>query len=372
MPVKIRWNMKDIQQTIQSLLVELFEQGAERGVQVVAYRNGELLVDACAGTTDAVSGRPVDAKTLFPVFSTTKGIAATLAHIVVEQGKIGYDTPIAEVWPEFAVHGKEGITLRHALDHTAGLPKMPMHLSHAQLIDWNFMCAAIADLTPISEPGWKFEYHAITYSWTVGEVVRRVGGAPFSELLRKEIGLPLGIADDMFVGIPDEAEPRVAVLELATSDYGGEPPDDTVPQAIPALVHPLWDWMNRPDARRACIPGSNGIMTAGAIAKHYAALLPGGVAGTELLPPQRVRLATEMMRPLGDATDAPPSNRALGYQLGAFFSPRTFGHNGYGGSVGLADPESGLALGFTRNRCADDKSMERIAAALKSEIDGAT
>jgi CubicO group peptidase (beta-lactamase class C family) len=111
--------------------------------------------------------------TLFPVFSVTKGMAATLAHQAVGRGLLSYDQPLATLWPEFAAHGKEGITLRHALNHSAGVPNFPQGIEFADLADWDRMSAAVAQLVPISPPGSRAEYHAITYGSLVGEAVRR-------------------------------------------------------------------------------------------------------------------------------------------------------------------------------------------------------
>jgi CubicO group peptidase (beta-lactamase class C family) len=359
--------VKNIQANLQTLLDQFIAEDSERGVQLAVYLKGDLVVDTFAGIADPASSRPVTSDTLFPVFSTTKGIAATLAHLLVERGKINYDTPIAEVWPEFAAHGKGAITLRHALNHTAGVPNMPLGLSHADLGNWETMCAAIAALKPVSAPGMEYAYHAITYSWTVGEVVQRVDGRSFQQMLHDEICAPLQVTPELFVGIPDEVEPRVAILEAKAADPANQPlPHDATPQAIPALVQPLHEWMNRPDARRACIPASNGIMTARAIARHYAALLPGGVDGIELLPPDRIRLATERQWPGNAKPGGQPSGHRLGYSVGTPFSAASFGHNGYGGSLGFADPESRLAVGFTRNRFVSDTTLPRIMETLQA------
>jgi CubicO group peptidase (beta-lactamase class C family) len=360
--------MKKLQPAIESLLNRLVAEGEERGLQVAVYHRGELVVDASAGVADPATGRCVDGTTLFPVFSTTKGITATLIHLLVERGQVAYETPIADVWPEFAAHGKETITLRHALDHTAGLAHMPAGIGHAELCDWETMCRAIANLKPVAPPGGPMVYHAMTYGWILGEVARRVDGRSFSRLLQDEINVPLGLEGELFVGIPDEAEPRVALLEASTAPFVQEPmPNDATLLAIPMLVQPLHAWMNRSDARRSCSPASNGIMTARAIARHYAALLPGGVDGVELLPPSRVRLATEPEQK-EPTQGEPPRNQRLGYTVAYPFSPRAFGHNGYGGSVGCADPIHHLAIGFTRNRFASIKSWPQILEILKSAV----
>jgi len=360
--------MKKINQTIQSLLDQFIAEDSERGVQAAVYLKGELVVDAFAGIADPATGRKVNEETPFPVFSTTKGMAATLVHLLVERGNISYDTRIADVWPEFAAHGKSGITVRHVLNHTAGVPNMPMGIGYAELGNWETMCAAIADLKPLTPPEMEYAYHAITYSWLTGEVARRVDGRTFPQLLHDEICAPLNLVNELFVGIPDEVEPRVAILDTNAGESANQPlPHDATPQAIPALVQPLEVWMNRPDARRACIPASNGIMTARAIAKHYAALLPGGVNGVELLPPERIRLATETQWPGNHKPGEPPPAHRLGYMVGTPFSATSFGHGGYGGSIGFADLEHGLALGFTRNRFVSDASLSLIIENLREK-----
>lgn len=325
--------------------------GHENGVQLAVYLNGKLVVDLWAGDMNDGSGRPIDGQTLFPVFSVTKGIAATVLHLMVERGKVSYETPIASVWPGFDQHGKGGITVRHALAHLAGLPWMPMGIGYEQILDWQTMCDLLAAEKPDRPPGVRQDYHAITFGWLVGEIAHRVDGRSFGQILHDEVTKPLGIADDLFVGIPDSAQPRVTLLDEKTPNPPA-PPDDSRPQQIPGWMSPLHEMMNRPDSRRACIPGSGGIMTARAIARHYAALLPGGVDGIELLPPSRVRLATERHWPTD--MDYGCMQMSLGYQLGMESSEMdkshtAFGHAGYGGAMGFADPVKRLAVGFTRN-----------------------
>jgi CubicO group peptidase (beta-lactamase class C family) len=364
--------MRDPQKRIQLLLDALVREGRERGVQLAAYAGGVLVVDAWAGVADAATGRPVDGDTLFPVFSATKGLAATLAHLLVERGKIAYDTPLADVWPEFAAHGKRRILLRHALNHTAGLQNLPAGLTRAEMNDWETMCRLLARMEPVSPPGVEMVYHAVTYSWLVGETLRRVDGRPFARLLREEICKPLGISD-LYAGIPDAVEPRVAILDEIFAP-GAEPrPDPSQPQSVAPWMQPLHQWMNRPDTRRACIPGSNGIMSARALARHYAALVPGGVAGVELLPPHRVCEAATLQTPARIPEGAAPQRRGLGYALGGESSPMgsrasAFGHGGYGGSIGFADPEFRLAVGFTRNFFSPSGGSDPILPALREEL----
>jgi CubicO group peptidase (beta-lactamase class C family) len=361
--------LNTVHDSIQSLLEQFVADGSERGLQVAIYRHGRLIANCVAGTTDAGGQRRVDTKTLFPIFSTTKGIAATIVHLLVERGQLAYDTPIAEVWPEFAARGKGAITLRHGLNHTAGLPFMPQGIDLAELNDWPHMCAAIAALEPSTPPGAAVVYHAITYGWIIGEPACRVTERSFVQLLHDEICAPLGIADEMFVGAPESVDARVAVLESKVDDADmARLRADPAPQAIPALVQPLHEWMNRPEARRGCLPASNGLMTAHGIARHYAALLPGGVDGVELLPASRMALACEPQRPGNYKEGDPLPSHRLGYSMDGFLSSKSFGHAGHGGSVGFADPVSGVAFGFTRNRFYRDTTLKQILEVLRREL----
>lgn len=354
-----------LQQQMQLLLNRLVSDGTERGLQLTAYVNGKLVVNAWAGVADSGTRQSVDQHTLFPVFSTGKGMLATIIHRLAERGKLSYDEPIAKVWPEFAAHGKEQITIRQALNHSAGIPQVPPSAGYEDFHDWDAMCAAVAVLSPLWPPGTRIEYHAITYGWILGEVARRISGHSVQTLLRDEICAPLNI-NDMYMGIPDEVESRVASLE----EPGWQLPTVDNP-VIPNWIGSLSAWMNRPDARRACLPASNAIMSAAAIARHYAALLPGGVDGIELLSPQRVITATQMQRPALAQNEDYPKYWGLGYQLGAAGSiygdtSRAFGHAGYGGSIGFADPVLGLALGLTKNLFGKEDTPRLIVNELRS------
>ena len=334
----------------------MVESGSETGVQAAAYYRGELVVDACAGVVDADAQTPVTGATLFPVFSTTKGVVATLVNRLAARDLIDYDAPIATYWPEFGAHGKSEITVRQALGHAAGLPYRPLGIGLREEGNWKLMCELLADSTPVSAPGERTEYHAITWGWLAGETACRAANRSFAELWRDEICAPLKVENEMFCGLPAALDSSVATLEDSTP----APEQSDGPQAIPAWLFPLGAWMNRPDARRASIPASNGIMTARAIARHYAALLPGGVDGLELLSPARVKMACAPLVTF----DGEPSGFGLGYQIGMFERARAFGHGGYGGSIGMADRASGWAFGFARNRFTDHDAVRAVWEAL--------
>ena len=277
--------MSAVQNEIQTLLDRVVEEGRECGIQVAAYHHGALVVDAWAGRCDARRDTPVDGRTLFPVFSTTKGVAATVIHILAARGVFKYDDPIALYWPEFAQHGKEAITLRHVLTHSSGIPQLPADLSLEDAADWDRMCAIVAALPPLWRPGSKMEYHALTYGWILGEVARRATGTPFGELLDALVRTPLKLAD-LYIGCPAAVCARVAVLDEPTA--APLLPNESGHYTIPPALQPLYVWMNRPDAQRACNPAGSGVMSAQSIARHYAALVPGGVDGVSLLPETHV------------------------------------------------------------------------------------
>ena len=348
---------EDAQGEVQRLFDRLVAEDKERGLQAAVYFRGELVVNAFAGLADPARGVVVTDETLFPVFSCGKGVIATLMHRLVERGVLAYDQPIASVWPEFAANGKRGITLKHALNHTAGLHLMSPTLGFARVCDWDAMCAEIAAMTPAWAPGSQREYQAITQGWILGGLACRVTGKTFEQLLEDEIRAPLGLKNT-FMGIPAAVELRMAVLEEIGEEQ--EFPVVNEPQSVPNWVQPLYRFMNRSDVRRACIPASNGIATARDLARHYAALLPGGVDGVELLPPSRVVKAIEQVDAHVPTTMGP---RGLGYGLGEADAamgtrPTCFGHAGFGGALGFADLDHGLAVGFVRNRLRDQSGVD--------------
>src|SRR5215204_5017654 len=206
--------MNDVQQQVQEAIDQLIESEAERGLQVAVYHQGELVVDAVAGVADPATGRPVVLDTVFYTFSVGKAMASTLVHMLVERDMFGYDTRIVELWPEFGAHGKETVTVRHVLTHTAGVPGVPADTTPEDLCDWDKMCSVIADTKPWWEPGTKVAYHAYTFGYIVGELVRPATGKPISQVLREEIAEPLGVNDELYVGVPESHHGLLARVEL--------------------------------------------------------------------------------------------------------------------------------------------------------------
>lgn len=329
------------------MLDERVETGAETGLQVAVHHRGALVADAVAGLADGRSGRRVTSRTLFFSFSAGKVMTSLIAHLLVRNGAVGYDTPLTDLWPEFGAHGKETATLRHVLTHSAGVPAMPRCIGPADLADWPRVCGAIAGAEPRWRPGTKTGYHAFTYGFLVGEVARRATGKPMRTLLREWVTTPLGLEGDLFFGVPPADLARLAHLEDAMPPAAGAPPDDAV----------LAPWEMRPSAAMgnshaillADIP-SVGTFTARGAAAMNAAVLDGRLIG-----PGRLRELTTVAFEGTDQVFGNHARLSLGYPLGRVGArqgeaPATFGWIGGGGSYVCADPATGVSFAMTKTR----------------------
>src|SRR5256886_9058182 len=330
---------RSIQTDVQQVIDEMVESGAERGLQVAVYQSGNQIVDAVAGVADPASGRPFTSETPVYCYSVCKAAASTLVHMLAERRAFGYDTRVAELWPEFGAHGKQGVRIRHVLNHTAGVPGIPLTTTIEDLCDWDKMCTAIADSEPWWEPGTKIGYQAYAFGYIVGEIIRRVTGKPISEVLRDELSGPLGVEKELYFGMPSSEHHRLAVLEDTPlpPDFQmpAMPPDLPMFKAAPMSLMPNAAFGNREDTLAADIP-AGGKTSARAIARMYAALL-GEVDGVRLLSPERLREATSAPVSGVDEVFGMPTTWALGYSIGrlgsdALASPTTFGVGGAGGS----------------------------------------
>jgi len=337
---------------VRATLDRLVDEGREDGIQVAVYLDGELVVDEVAG--------PVDHATPIFSYSTGKGLTATIVHILVEQGRLDYDLRIADVWPEFAARGKDRITLRHALTHSAGVPQLPADIVPDDFTDWARMCAIVAGTEPLWEPGARHGYHAWTWGWLIGETVRRATGLTMSEGLGLITG-PLWTRGELFFGVP-----RGQVV-APLSDGGWSAALEQVSAHVehfglvsPPLVRPGAQFANRPDILGADIPAT-GTVTARAIAKMYAALI-GEVDGVRLISPERLREVTAVATSGPDWVFGADARRSLGYTVEDGY----FGWDGMGGSVACAYPDLGLALAVTKTRMGTGENDP--ADAIRAEI----
>jgi CubicO group peptidase (beta-lactamase class C family) len=343
--------------------------GREHGMQLAVYHRGQLIVDAWAGVADVRTGRRVEAETLFPVFSVTKGVTTAVVHQLAQRGVLSYDLPIAEVWPEFAAHGKGAITIRHALMHQAGLPYLPPGMTYAQMLDWKTACDALAACRPKTPPGTHFVYHAKTFGWMLGEVVHRLDGRSFPTIVCEDITRPLGITTLHVGGVNQDPDQVAFLVEEA---LGVLPPlDPGIIMEMEAAQIPMAHQMNQPAMWAACLPSSNGLMNARAIARFYASLLPGGVDGFEGLSPERVSLATQwetFRDPEGADVVRGLGFQAMDFSLEGSGKARGFGHGGFGGSMGFACPELHLAVGYAHNLLGSGHWESLLNGAMKNVL----
>ena len=344
----------NLQKLVQEQIDDLVSSGAETGLQVAVYRQGQLIVDAVAGVADLATGEPVTSDTLFFSASTGKAATATVANVLVDRGLLAYDQPIVELWPQFGAHGKEKATLRHVLTHSVGLPAIPASTTVEDLTNWTTMTGALADSELWWEPGSKMTYHAQTFGFLVGELVRRATGKPISQVLRELVTEPLGIADQVYFGVPASELPRVARLDEPDGiDETLAMMAETFAKVAPPAVMTTADFANRADVLTADLP-SCGTLTARGIAKLYSALL-GEVDGVRLFSPER---SAEIIAPALTATDELMGNQGtwgLGLPFGrlgssAEESATTFGMPGMGGSAAWADTATGVSFALTKNR----------------------
>jgi CubicO group peptidase (beta-lactamase class C family) len=343
---------------VQALIDRQVAEGRQIGVQVCAYQHGRRVVDVRAGRMGPDDPRPVTADTLFLSFSTTKGVAATALHMLADRGLVDYDAPVAHYWPAFAQNGKERITVAQAVSHQAGLHAMPEPFALEHITDWDAGIRRIEVAAPAWEPATATGYHAVTYGWLVGGIIQGATGRHIQEVIRTEIAEPLGVADEMFVGIPAGLEERLATLEIVPAGEGlGIPEDSDFYRAMP---HAMWAYFNGMPVRRACVPAGNGHFTARALAKMYAALAgDGSIDGIRLVSPERIAHMQRRMTMDVDRVLGLPVSKAIGFFLGGTMDgihgptgprPTAFGHAGAGGSVAFADPEAGLAVAVTLNK----------------------
>lgn len=340
-----------------------FESGAELGAAVCITVDGEAVVDLWGGWIDEERTRPWERDTLANVYSSTKGITAIAAHQLVDQGKLDLDAPVATYWPEFAAGGKAEVPVHHLLSHRAGLAAVRKSLPPGALYEWDGMVEALAEQEPWWEPGTAHGYHALTYGWLVGEVIRRVTGRSVGTVVRESIADPLGV--EFHIGCGPELDKRIADLvqgpihlpeQGAGFDLVAEILKD--PQGLLAKAFanpPVIGLANKREWRAAEIPAANGHTNAWSLARIYAALALGGqIDGVRLLATESIeRARTEQAH--GPDRVLPLSTRlGLGFFLPTEQEPlgpnsNAFGHGGAGGSYGHADPEHRLSFGYVMN-----------------------
>ena len=369
-----------VNEAVQEALDRLVSEGREIGVQVAAWLGEVQIVDAWAGIADPTTGRLVDGDTLFNVFSVSKAVTAVALHIQVERGLVDYDAPIAAYWPDFAAEGKGDVTVRHVLSHVSGVLRMPPDVTPELMTNWDWMTRRIAEMPPSYPAGSRSSYQAMTFGWLLGEVVRRTDPKrrPFGQFVKEEVADPIG-ATDLWLGIPDAAEPRVAKLDDVAVYVA--PDGNAMREATPIQVDLMPDPFERPYVRRACIPAVGGIFNARSEARFWAMLANGGtLGGVRLLSEERV---ASFSKPRPHFEDVDPVFFGMvvpiawsGFWLGGDTLPpvsaprsmRALCHPGMGGSIGWADPDSKLAVAFCHNRMFDTREIEEDSRTLIGDV----
>jgi len=343
------------------------------GAALVVYHRGEKVIDVWAGTRDE-TGNLWEPDTVSVSYSTTKGIASTLMHILVDRGLADYDDPVSKYWPEFAQAGKESITIRQVMCHEAGLYDIRSMIDHARrMLDWEHMTGALAAAAPCHVPGEAHGYHGFTYGWLVGELIQRLTGKSFRQVLKDELADPLGL-DGLYVGLPPEARGRRAQLFMAglqRSKQGTErfrsylertgallsglripfDPNQVAAALVPDGIEEV-DF-NSEEFQSATIPAANGMFSARSLARVYSVLAAGGeLDGVRLLSRRTLETATRRQnKGIGRVIPFP-----MHWRLG-FHRPFTlgggiasgFGHFGFGGSGAWADCRRNIAMALVLN-----------------------
>ncbi|MCC7267293.1 MAG: beta-lactamase family protein [Caulobacteraceae bacterium] len=330
------------------------DEHRETGASFAAYRDGAPVVDIWAGWRDAARTRRWTRDTLVNVWSTTKGVTAIALAMLVDRGLIDYDAPVADYWPAFAQAGKGEITVSQLLSHQAGLPGFVEPTPLADFYDWATVTERLAAQAPMWPAGEKNSYHAMTYGFLAGELIRRASGKSVGAFLAEEIASPLGA--DILIGLPEAEEPRIATM-LGPRTPAPFDPDQLPPEAAAAISNPEM----RPDLpharawRAAEIPAGNGHASAAGLARLYAAVAGGGTLdGVRLMSRGTIARLTEVQTEREDIMLGFKPFWAHGVALndaGVFGpNPRAFGHSGWGGSFACADVENRLSIAYAMNQ----------------------
>jgi CubicO group peptidase (beta-lactamase class C family) len=368
----------------------LVERG-ELGASVAVTVEGKTVVDLWSGFADAERRRPWEKDTLCVVMSCTKGVTALCAHMLAALGELDFDEPVSRYWPEFAAAGKEAVLVRHLLSHQAGLPAMRAPLKPGAFYDWDYMVERLSAEEPFWRPGSRHGYHAFTFGFLVGEVVRRITGQSIGEFFRVEVAEPLGL--DLWMGLPPQQHARVSHLNPSPPPAPGEPVSRflqiamTEPASVQALmmantggyfVPEEWD---SPAALSAVMPSTGGVGNARALAAMYRAIVHDRCVGRVAFEPEDiVRMGAVLSAATEDAVICAPGRWTLGFLKGTatprgvepparvILSEDAFGHTGIGGSIGFCDPVADMSFGYVMNQMTADMGLYDTGESLVDAV----
>jgi CubicO group peptidase (beta-lactamase class C family) len=349
---------------LSPLFRENFEKFGELGAAVSIWQDGKPIVDLYGGFCDARHEKPWKADTLVLVWSATKGIgSACVLHILQEHG-ISIERRVAEFWPEFALAGKERITLSQLLSHQAGLCALD---ARVDILDYGAVIRALEVQKPLWPPGTAHGYHARTFGFLLDELVRRIAGKTLSQYWREVFAQPLGL--DLWIGLPEQENSRVATVYATKSGRPPEPKkfysDLTTPGTLARKTFTSLyglnsvSGMNTPENRAQPIVSFGGIGSASALAKFYSMLANGGeLDGRTFFSKETIEQMTTTLADGKDRVFQIPTAFSAGFMKDPqsarqkMFgpSPSAFGHPGAGGSHAFAHPENRISFVYIMNQ----------------------
>jgi CubicO group peptidase (beta-lactamase class C family) len=359
----------DVDGIVESAVRAVIADEGEIGVQVAAVRGGSEIVHVVGGWTSPERTRPVAGDDLFTIFSATKGVVAAACLQLIDAGELELDAPLRSLWPELAAQGKEDLSLRHVLTHSAGIPQMPEQTTIEQMCDWDHMVKAVAALEPLWPPGTQVAYHAYTFGWLAGEVVRRcVGTADVADAARGLV-CDTTTQDGFYLGVPADQEHRV--VDLSAVPARGREDTELFRRSLPAHLDTGPEVYGRSDVRRAPLPGAGGLANAISMARIYDQIVHAD-------PASWLRRGTMLWDERPDAVVGRAVPRGLGFWVsGSQVAPQEkplhggpgrFGHPGAGGSIAWGDHEAGVGIAILHNRLTPDgwrdRSIRRVVDAI--------
>ena len=352
---------------VRDAFAENFDLFDEAGAAVAVTIDGQPVIDLWGGVMDKDTKKPWQQDTIVTVYSTTKGMTTICAHRLVEQGLLDLAAPVAKYWPELAQAGKADMPVHMLLTHRVGLPAVGEKMPDGSAFDWDAMTGALARQKPFWEPGTQYGYHALTFGWLVGEVVRRISGKSLGAFFRDEVASPLGL--DFHIGVDAKHDARIATMyrpdpspEIAAklAQIEKEAHGKMDPALVAARGNISTQGAHNSEAwRRSEIPAANGHSDAGSLARVYGVLACGGERdGVRVLSPEAIARATTEQSAVPDAFMGNRTRIALGFRLACDGNmgpnPRNFGHRGAGGSIGFADPDGRIGFGYVMNQMKAD------------------
>nr|XP_043629094.1 beta-lactamase domain-containing protein 2-like [Erigeron canadensis] len=393
----------DVEAKLRRFLVELGNADKILGIQVCAYKDGEVIIDTAAGVLGKDDPRPVQPDSLFSCFSVTKGVTAGMIHWLADKGKLKLDENVANFWPEFGTNGKDQIQVNHILNHTAGLHNALAGISEEDdpklFCDFEQCLKHIVEAAPETQPGQVELYHYLSYGWLCGGIIQKASGKKFQEILEEAFVRPLNVEGEFYIGIPPGVESRLATLTIDTNVISWYAEQVKTITYLPStytfnMISTIVAISNTLNVRRAIVPAANGHFSARALARYYATLVDGGI-----VPPRHSSsLDSQLNNPTfpSNKTDTkifinskenihnaffghgaykdlsfPNGKFGLGFQKFkiADGSVIGFGHPGLGGSTGYCDINTRFAIGVTFNKLHSGAVTEEIVRFVCSNLD---